>query len=216
VVEVIVSEPRSRAEQRARHWDVAYATRGADRVSWHQSSATVSLELIDALELDLDAAVVDVGGGASPLAEQLVARGFGEVSVLDVSAGALAEARRRAGDDTPIHWLHEDLLLWRPERRYDLWHDRAVLHFLVAARDRDRYLETLLAALGPRGGVIIGVFAPDAPDRCSGLPVARYSAEQLAVLLGAGFELVATRREEHVTPGGALQPFTWIAALRGR
>jgi trans-aconitate methyltransferase len=200
----------------AHRWDETYAARGADRVSWYQADAAISLELVEAIGVEPDAAVIDIGGGASPLAAQLVERGYSEVSVLDISAEALAEAQRRAADGPPIQWLHEDLLAWRPERRYDVWHDRALLHFLVAPADRDRYLETLFAALRPHGSVIISAFAPDAPDRCSGLPVTRYAASDLTVLLGADFQVVATRREEHLTPAGRIQPFTWIAARRRR
>jgi trans-aconitate methyltransferase len=118
-----LSEKGSSTEERARLWDKAYTDRGVQNVSWYQEDAAVSLELIGDLGLTPDAAVIDVGGGASSLAERLVARGFIDVSVLDVSAAALAEARQQAGDDAPIQWLHEDLLLWQPERRYDLWHD---------------------------------------------------------------------------------------------
>jgi SAM-dependent methyltransferase len=198
----------------ARRWDETYATRGADRVSWYQAEAAISLKLVDALGLEPDAAVIDIGGGTSPLAAQLVGHGFRDVTVLDISAEALAEAQRRAGAGAPIHWLHEDLLVWRPERRYDLWHDRALLHFLVGPADRNRYLETLSTTLRRHGSVVIGAFAPDAPGHCSGLPVTRYSAPDLATLLGRSFELIATRREEHVTPGRAIQPFTWMAARR--
>lgn len=195
-------------------WDEIYAARGAEGVSWYQAEATTSLELVETLGVEPDAAIIDIGGGASPLAAQLVEHGFSDVSVLDISAEALTEAQRRAGVGAAIHWLHEDLSVWRPEHGYDLWHDRALFHFLGGPAERDGYLETLLAALGPRGSVIIGAFAPDAPHRCSGLPVTRYAAPALAALLGSEFHLIATRREEHVTPAGAIQPFTWIAARR--
>jgi len=172
----------------------------------------VSLELIEALGISRDAVVIDVGGGTSVLAEHLVERGFVDVSVLDVSAAALAEARRRlVGDAAPVSWLHEDLLVWRPERQFDLWHDRAVFHFLVASDDRDKYLQTLRSAIRDEGFVVLATFAPDGPGFCSGLPVARYSVAELVHLLGAGFELLETRREEHITPRGMMQPFTWVA-----
>lgn len=198
-------------EERARHWDSAYAGRGVHGVSWYQDAPSVSLELIEALGIGRDAAVIDVGGGASDLAEHLVERGFIDVSVLDVSAAALAEARRRLGDAAPVSWLHEDLLVWRPERRFVLWHDRAAFHFLVTSDDRDKYLQTLRSAIGVEGFVVLATFAPDGPEFCSGLPVARYSVADLAHLLGAGFELLETRREEHITPQGVMQPFTWVA-----
>jgi trans-aconitate methyltransferase len=171
----------------------------------------VSLELVEALGAPVDAAVIDVGGGAAFLADVLVERGFTDVTVLDISAAALEEGRRRLGKDASIHRLHEDVLTWRPIRRYDLWHDRAVFHFLVAAADRARYLQTLASAVRPGGGVIVATFAPDAPERCSGMPVTRYSAGELSEVLGDTFEHLETRREEHVTPRGMMQPFTWIA-----
>ena len=158
--------------------------------------------------------MIDVGGGASLFAAQLFANGFKDITVLDVSAAARAEARNRVGANTPIVWLHQELLAWSPERRYDLWHDRAVLHFLIDDDDQERYVQTLKAALAPRGSAVIGVFAEDGPDRCSGMPVVRYSARELATLLGRDIDVVATRREEHVTPGGVVQPFSWIAARR--
>ena len=127
-------------------------------------------------------------------------RGFLDVSVLDVSTAALEEARRRVGDAPPVHWLHEDILVWRPEHRFDLWHDRATFHFLVDPEARDAYLATLRSAIRAEGFGVFATFAPDGPESCSGLPVARYSAADLSRLLGAGFDLLETRREEHVTP----------------
>jgi trans-aconitate methyltransferase len=176
----------------------------------------VSLELIEVLGLPLDTAVLDVGGGASILVDALVERGFSDVSVLDVSATALELARRRlgaapTGAASSVHWLHEDLLVWQPARRYDLWHDRAVFHFLVEPEQRDRYVNLLCEAVHPGGCVIIATFAPDGPESCSGLPVARYGADDLARVLD-GFEVVATRGEQHRTPAGVVQPFTWIVA----
>ena len=198
----------------AHHWDRVYASRSPDELSWHQDDPRVSQELLRVLRVDSEAAVIDVGGGASLFAAQLVASGFKDITVLDVSAAALAEARRRVDANTPILWLHQELLAWSPERRYDLWHDRAVLHFLIDDDDQQRYVQTLKAALAPGGSAVIGVFAEEGPDRCSGLPVVRYSARELATLLGRDFDVVATRREEHVTPGGVVQPFSWIAARR--
>jgi trans-aconitate methyltransferase len=178
-------------------------------VSWYQSAPRVSLELIETLGIDRDAAVIDVGGGASNLVDHLVEQGFRDVSVLDVSAVALAEGRRRLGDEAPVAWLREDLLGWEPTRRFDLWHDRAVFHFLVSPDDRERYLRILRSAIRDTGFVVLGTFAPDGPERCSGLPVTRYSVEDLAHLLR--LDVLVTRREEHTTPGGAIQPFTWVA-----
>ncbi|MFI5054058.1 MAG: class I SAM-dependent methyltransferase [Acidimicrobiia bacterium] len=197
-------------EERERLWDSAYKG-GADDVSWYQADPTVSLELIDALDVSEDAAVIDVGGGASLFVERLLDRGFTDLSVLDISAVALAEARRRLRDDSRITWLHQDLLRWRPHRRFDLWHDRAVFHFLVDPEDCGTYLQTLHAALQPGGAVVLATFAPDGPEFCSGLPDARYSPADLCHLLGVGFEPARIRREAHTTPKGVVQPFTWVA-----
>ena len=170
----------------------------------------MSLQLIEAMGIPPDAAVIDVGGGASGLVGRLVELGFSDLTVLDVSESALEEIRRRLGDSLVIR-LREDLLEWQPDRRYDLWHDRALFHFFVTDADRRRYLETLQAALKPGGFVILATFAPDAPERCSGLPVSRYSADDLSELLGDTFESLEIRREVHTTPRGSPQPFTWLA-----
>jgi SAM-dependent methyltransferase len=169
----------------------------------------VSLELIETLGAPLESAVIDVGGGASLLADQLLERGFRDVTVLDISASALEAVGRRRG--ATVHLIHEDLLHWRPVRSYDLWHDRAVFHFLVAEGERDRYLERVHEALRAGGFVVLGTFAPDAPRTCSGLPVARYSGDDLGGLLGPRLELVVERRERHTTPRSVVQPFTWVA-----
>jgi hypothetical protein len=181
-------------------------------VSWFQPTPTISLELIGNLELPRDAAVVDVGGGASSLVDRLVDQGFRDLSVLDVSRAALQATRHRLGGDYPVTFLERDVLEWHPERRFHLWHDRAAFHFLVDSADRDRYLATLRSAIQPDGFVIIATFASDGPEFCSGLPVVRYSAESLGSVLGPDYVVVATRREEHTTPGGGVQPFTWVAA----
>ena len=149
---------------RADHWDAAYSTRGVDGVSWYQAVPEVSLELVDALDISRDAAVIDVGGGASFLVDELLARGFSDLTVLDLSVSALDATRQRLPADAPVRCVHADLLTWEPDRRYDLWHDRAVFHFLVAQSDRDRYVATLTRAVVPGGNVIVGTFAEDGPD----------------------------------------------------
>jgi SAM-dependent methyltransferase len=197
---------------RADHWDDAYRNRGVTGVSWFQSEPKLSLELIDLLGISPSTAVVDVGGGASSLVDRLVKRGFTDVSVLDISAAALEAGRRRVGESAPVQWLHEDLLVWQPRRRFGLWHDRAVFHFLTDEVDRERYLATLASGLEPGGALVMATFAEDGPEFCSGLPVLRYSSEELVDVLGRGFRAVATRRELHTTPSGVVQPFTWLAA----
>ena len=174
----------------------------------------MSLALVEDLQLPLTAAVLDVGGGASTFVDGLVGRGHVDVSVLDVSPAALAAARRRIPPTAGVHWICHDVLTWEPNRTYELWHDRAVFHFLTAPGDRSMYLDRLDKAVARGGYVIIGTFAPDGPQRCSGLAVHRYGAEELAALLGPGFRLILGCREEHRTPGGAVQPFTWTVAGR--
>ncbi len=203
------------SDQRRRHWDDIY-TRDVEQLSWFEHDPAVSLELIESLGVPDTAPIVDVGGGASALGGALVARGFEDVSVLDVSAGAIGAARSRLGPLAgAVQWLHEDLLEWEPRRHYGLWHDRAVFHFLVEAADRRRYREVLRRAVAAGGAAVVATFAPDGPDSCSGLATARYGAEALVDALGAGFELVISRRDEHTTPAGAVQPFTWVAVRRG-
>ncbi len=203
------------ALEAAGHWDEIYRRRPPTEVSWYQDEPTVSLALLDALGVTPEEPIIDVGGGASVLVDRLLDRGFGDVSVLDVSAAALAHARHRLGERAPhVHWLRDDVLAWRPERRYEIWHDRAVFHFLVEEDQRTAYLAALRAALTPEARVVIGTFAGDGPQRCSGLPVRRYEPGDLASVFGAEFELVEHRRDEHHTPGGTEQPFTWVGMVR--
>ncbi len=207
--------PEDGATSPALHWDAAYRRGGAEAVSWYQREPTMAVALIDELGVTPDAAVLDVGGGASALAATLVRRGFQDVTVLDFSQDALDSCRRRLGAlAAQVHLLCADLLTMQPSRRYRLWHDRALLHFFVEPEQRARYVRTLGAALERDGVVLLGVFAEDGPERCSGLPVLRYSAGRLSSLLGEEFELVAERQERHVTPGGAEQPFQWAAFKR--
>lgn len=208
--------------ERAAHWDAAYADRGTEGVSWFQPEPRVSLELLESLGVPRDTPVVDVGGGASLLVDRLLDLGYGDLTVLDVSGEALAAARTRVPGDAPVEWLRRDVLAWQPERPYGLWHDRAVFHFLVDAADRATYVGALRAATAPGALVVLATFAPDGPDRCSGLPVARYGVTDLAAVIngntgdpaGDDFTVVASRRELHTTPGGATQPFTWVALRR--
>jgi SAM-dependent methyltransferase len=175
----------------------------------------MSLELIADLALARDAAIVDVGGGASTLAARLLEHGFTDVTVLDVSAQALGQARAALGPEAKrIHWLERDLLSWSPDRPYDLWHDRAVFHFLTEPARRERYGEVLRVALRPGGTAVIATFAADGPTTCSGLPVARYDAGRLAGVFGDTFTTRSTSREEHRTPAGSIQPFTWVVLER--
>lgn len=194
----------------ASHWEAAYAG-GPTAVSWFEPTARVSLELIAALGVPPESPVLDVGGGASPLAAELAARGYEDVTVLDIAEPALGEGR---GTEGAVRRLHADVLTWRPDRTYRLWHDRALLHFFTGDADVESYRRTLHSAVAAGGCVLLGVFAPDGPDRCSNLPVRRYSADDLADLLGRDYELRLSRRDRHVTPRGKEQAFTWAGFTR--
>ncbi len=194
---------------RAQHWNGRYATVGARHVSWFAAEPTGSLAMIDVLEIEASHSVIDIGGGASTLANHLIARGVSDLAVLDVSEVALSEARHRLAD-SGVEWLCEDVLAWSPHRRWDVWHDRAVFHFLTAPEDRVRYRELVDQVVEPGGFVVIGTFAEDGPESCSGLPVVRYSPEALAEELGVDRRNVTSRRELHTTPAGTTQSFTWI------
>ncbi|WP_019873604.1 class I SAM-dependent methyltransferase [Sporichthya polymorpha] len=197
------------------HWDAAYAAEGERGVSWYAPTAAPVLELLDRLDVPTSARVLDAGGGASPLVDGLVARGHRDVTVLDLSATALALARDRLGSRSAnVEWIVADVRTWRPRSPFELWHDRAVLHFLVSSDDRAAYLETLASATRRESLVVLSTFAPDGPDRCSGLPVVRYSAADLAALLGADFELLEDDREQHITPWGTAQAFVRAAFRR--
>jgi SAM-dependent methyltransferase len=203
--------PTSR-EPRSARWERLYEASDGSEPSWYQREPVLSLELLDALGVGPGAALVDVGGGTSVLVDRLLDRGFDHVTVLDLAETALAAARARLGARAgDVEWLAADVLDWRPSRRFDVWHDRALLHFFIDADERVLYLETLRRAVAPGGAAVLATFAPDGPPTCSGMPVRRYDPEAIAALLGPGAELVAARREEHVTPSGRVQPFAWAA-----
>jgi trans-aconitate methyltransferase len=195
-------------EPDARYWDDVYDRVGVDRVSWFRTDAAVSLSMIAAA--GPVRSVVDIGGGASVLVDDLLVSGIEDVTVLDLSASALRAAEQRLGSAARgVQWISKDVRSWVPDRRYDLWHDRAVFHFLTEPADRDGYRAALRHALNPGGHVVIGTFAADGPTHCSGLPVARYDPPALAAQFPE-LHVVGTRRVEHVTPGGVSQPFTWL------
>lgn len=190
------------------HWQAAYTVRGERDVSWYQATSQPSLSLIEQVGANAASAIVDIGGGASRLADDLLKRGFQDITVLDLSSTALSAARTRIGPGADqIRWIEADVTTWEPPCSYDVWHDRAAFHFLVDRDDRTAYLGRLMRSLRPGGHAIIATFAPDGPERCSGLPVMRYDAESLHLVLGPPFRLVSTQRHEHLTPWEASQAF---------
>jgi SAM-dependent methyltransferase len=193
---------------RQSHWQNVYQTKGERDVSWFQETPTISLDLIRATGVGADAPIIDIGGGASRLADALLANGFRSISVLDISETALATARNRLGPRAEhILWIVADVTTWRPDKAYDVWHDRAAFHFLIKPSDRAAYAGCVREAVHPGGHVIIGTFAPDGPERCSGLQVARHDGTSIGEVLGPSFKLIECRRHAHRTPGGSLQRF---------
>jgi trans-aconitate methyltransferase len=200
---------------RPAHWDERYASIGERDVSWFEAEPAASLELLGAVGVAPARSVIDVGGGASSLVDHLLARGHRDLTVLDLSAVALAAARQRLHDPDGVTWVEADVTTWRPSRTWNAWHDRAVLHFMTDDDDRDAYLAALRRAVEPGGAVVIGTFAEDGPTHCSALPVRRYAPDELVELLrDVDLDVVEQRRQVHRTPGGAEQPFTWVAGRR--
>jgi ubiquinone/menaquinone biosynthesis C-methylase UbiE len=197
--------------ERKEHWEEVYTTKKPTEVSWFQEHPGVSLELIQRTGVDTAANIIDVGGGASTLVDRLVASGFRHITVLDISAAALAVAQQRlAAAGAAVTWLEADITqATLPRHSYDLWHDRAVFHFLTQREDRQRYLEAVEQSVKSGGHVIVATFGPDGPTRCSGLEVVRYDPESLQREFGEGFELVESRLEAHQTPFGTGQNFIY-------
>lgn len=193
------------------HWDTAYNQRGSTQVSWFRPHLDQSLALIRSAVPDCSAAIIDIGGGASTLVDDLLTTGYGDVSVLDISANALMVAKQRLGiAAASVDWIEGDITqLDLPAGRYDVWHDRAVFHFLTDQADRDRYVTLVKRSVKPGGHVIMATFASDGPERCSGLPVARYDAGSLHAQFGKQFELLDSRHETHLTPAGKEQRFIY-------
>ena len=198
----------------AAHWDGAYRHGDTSR-SWFQRQPGASLRLLDEIGLRTSDSLIDVGGGASTLVDALLERGHLDLTVLDISAEGMATAQQRLGANaSQVRWLDADLLTWTPDRTWHVWHDRAVLHFFTTDADRQRYLHALDRATKPGSLAVLAAFAPDGPQHCSGLSVARYNVEDLTALLGPTWELLTDAHEEHTTPTGATQPFTWSAFRR--
>lgn len=197
--------------QSKEHWEQIYTTKTATNVSWFQEHAQQSIDLIRQTGAEKDGGVIDVGGGASTLVDDLLQEGYANLTVLDLSEAALATARRRLGEPANhVNWLVGDITrVELPRHAYSVWHDRAVFHFLTTREERAAYIRMVLCAVKPGGHVIVATFAEDGPEKCSGLPVVRYSADGLHAEFGAPFTLLAQEREEHHTPAGAIQTFVY-------
>lgn len=198
------------------HWTKVYATKPVDAVSWFQQNPAPSLEALQRFGAKPSQSLIDIGGGASGLAGELVGLGWRDVTVLDIAKPAL-EAAQHATEPAiaaKISWLVADITAWQPARRYHIWHDRAVFHFLTERSARAAYRDALESGLEPGGLLIMATFALDGPERCSGLPVRRYSPDTLAAELGSDYRLTGHWGETHMTPGGQPQNFNWSVFRR--
>lgn len=202
---------------RRTHWDTVYRTKDETAVSWFQAHPERSLSWIRSAAPSRSASIIDVGGGASRLVDALQAGGYRDLAVLDVSEEAVTKARARlkAGAGG-ISWIVADVTSWKPERTWDVWHDRAVFHFLTDAADQSAYITALTRATRPDAKIVISCFALNGPEKCSGLPVQRYSAATLAARLGDAFRLVRDEAESHTTPSGNVQNFIYALFERKR
>jgi hypothetical protein len=197
------------------HWRRVYEDKRPDELSWYQPSPETSLAALDSLGADHACSLVDIGGGASALADALVERGWQDANVVDIAQPALAASKTRLGTRAKqVKWLVADVRQWRPGRTFEIWHDRAVFHFLTQPGDRAGYKRALAEGTCAGSRVIIATFAVDGPEMCSGLPVQRYDAPLLAAELDADFRLLRDWRETHVTPWGTEQHFQWCAFER--
>ena len=201
----------------AEHWDTVYTDRGELGVSWFTETPALSLELLDATHVGPERSLIDIGAGASRLVDAVLARGHTDVTALDVSEHGIAVAQERLGPAAErVNWVVSDVLAWRPDRTFGVWHDRAVFHFLRDPGAQARYIALLDTTLQDDGIAVIGTFAEDGPTACSGLPTGRYSPDELLEVLGGASRWVelARRREHHTTPSGADQSFSWLALQR--
>jgi len=202
-------------EERKSHWEGIYGDKNSTEVSWYQEVPDKSLALVVSTGTSQEDAILDVGGGASTLVDHLLDAGYGDITVLDLASRAFDQSRRRLGERaSAASWVVSDITRFKPQRKYRLWHDRAVLHFLTDPADRRRYMSVLQQALDPGGHVVIAAFGPEGPLKCSGLEIRRYTIEMLAELLGPEFELQSHELDNHQTPMGATQQFLYSCWTR--
>lgn len=193
------------------HWQNVYHTKGECEVSWFQESPEISLDMIRTAGVHSDAAIIDVGGGSSRLVDSLLGAGFASITVLDLSENALETAKARLGTRrNEVEWVVSDIMAWKPSKTYEVWHDRAAFHFLTDDNDQKTYAECVRKAIKPGGFVIIGTFALDGPERCSGLPVIRHDGTSIGKILGGSFVLLDRRMHDHQTPGGQFKSFNSV------
>ncbi|MHA2301640.1 MAG: class I SAM-dependent methyltransferase [Candidatus Thorarchaeota archaeon] len=197
------------------HWEEIYKTKPSTEVSWYQMRPSLSLKLIEAAGIEKGQGIIDVGGGSSMLVDCLLDEGYEDLAVLDISEWALMIARARLGDrEDNVEWYEADATEFQLPRKFYLWHDRAVFHFLTDEQDRRKYVNVLKEALMPEGYLVMATFAIDGPKMCSGLDTVQYDEESMSLELGDGFTLIEKMNEAHVTPGDKEQKFTYFLYQR--
>ena len=198
------------------HWEKVYSSKNETQVSWFQEHAKLSMKLIQDVSIPITASIIDVGGGASTLVDDLFDKGYSDISVLDLSGAALSVARERlGGTGEHVKWLEANVLEMEfPKHAFDVWHDRAVFHFLTTQAQRQAYVKQVFHAVKNGGLVIVATFAEDGPTICSGLPVMRYGPDELHSQFGESFELLGHERESHHTPAGKEQKFVYCFCLK--
>ncbi len=199
-------------KDRKTHWETIYQTKNLSDVSWYQSKPVTSLKFISELDLKKDAKIIDIGAGESYLADYLLADGFSDLTILDISEEALDHTRLRFGKKAEnLKWITADISKFIPEEKYDLWHDRAAFHFLTEETQIQNYLKTLENSINPGGFVIMGTFSEKGPIKCSGLEIRQYSIAEISDLLAENFQKLHCENIDHITPSGAVQNFTFCS-----
>ena len=198
-----------------KHWGNVYQGKSPLSVSWYQKDPKISLELIRSTQVESNEAIIDVGGGASVLVDNLIKESFTNLAVLDISESAIAIAKKRLGDSAKnIEWFESDITQFDAPKKFVLWHDRALFHFLTDPSDRGSYINVLDYALRPKGHLIIATFAIGGPEKCSGLEIVQYNSEKMICELGENFELIQERKETHITPANKKQNFIFFHFLK--
>lgn len=199
-------------EDKKGHWEKIYTTKKAGEVSWYQKIPETSLTLVSDFKLNKNARIIDVGGGDSSFVDHLLAEGFTNISILDISASALERAKERLGKKAEkVTWIEADVTEFNPPQKYDLWHDRAAFHFLTDPEQIENYLKNLTSAVKKGGYVVMGTFSEKGPEKCSGIVIKQYSLHEMSQLLQENFETLQCDNVDHITPTGAIQNFTFCS-----
>lgn len=204
-------------EKKKSHWEDVYQKKDLEEVSWYQPKAETSMDYIRSFELKKDAKIIDIGGGDSFLAENLLSEGYTDITVLDISETALDRARSRLGKKAEkITWIVADASDFAPSKKFELWHDRATFHFLTREEEVEKYLKTLKNSIQRGGNAVMGTFSEKGPEKCSGINIKQYSLHDLSELLNDGFETLECKNVDHITPSGAVQNFSFCSFRKAK